>query len=116
MLTRLQRDQAITDPVTGAYARALLGRRLADELDLARRLRTDCSVCLFDLDYFKSVNDAYGHARGDQVLGQIVERVRALLRGSDAVFRYGGDEFVVLLPGADSAKALRLAERLVAAV
>jgi diguanylate cyclase (GGDEF)-like protein len=103
----------ISDALTGAYSRALLAPRMAEELSRAARSNTGCAVFLFDVDYFKSVNDAYGHARGDEVLCQLVQRTADLLRGYDVLFRYGGDEFVLLLPDTAQADAVRVALRLV---
>src|SRR5207248_1980321 len=102
----------IVDPLTGAYSRALLFPRLAEELSRAARSTTGFAVMLFDVDYFKSVNDAYGHSRGDEVLRQLAERVGQLVRGYDVLFRYGGDEFVLLLPDTGEADAVRVALRL----
>ncbi|OLB80220.1 MAG: hypothetical protein AUI14_07515 [Actinobacteria bacterium 13_2_20CM_2_71_6] len=104
--------QGIVDPLTGAYSRALLAPRLAEELARAARSTTGFAVMLFDVDYFKSVNDAYGHGRGDDVLKQLAERVNQLVRGYDVLFRYGGDEFVLLLPDTGEADAVRVALRL----
>ncbi|MEN3309534.1 MAG: hypothetical protein V7603_5736 [Micromonosporaceae bacterium] len=109
-------DAAITDPLTGAYSRALLTPRLGEELSRASRSGTGGAVFLFDVDYFKSVNDAYGHGRGDAVLCELVSRIGNLIRGYDVLFRYGGDEFVVLLPDTDKADAVRVALRLVEGV
>src|SRR5829696_5323988 len=106
-------DQTFTDALTGAYGRSLLDARLAEELERARRSGAPCSVHLFDVDYFKSVNDAYGHARGDQVLRELAERVSGLVRAGDALFRYGGDEFVLLLPGTGKSDAVDVALRVV---
>jgi len=103
----------ISDPLTGAYSRALLGPRMTEELSRAARANTGCAVFLFDVDYFKSVNDAYGHARGDEVLCQLSQRVHDLLRTYDVLFRYGGDEFVLLLPDTAQADAVRVALRVV---
>jgi diguanylate cyclase (GGDEF)-like protein len=105
--------QAITDPLTGAYTRALLAPRLAEELSRASRSTTGFAVLLFDVDYFKSVNDAYGHGRGDEVLQHLCARVNSLIRGYDILFRYGGDEFVLLLPETSETDAVRVALRLV---
>jgi diguanylate cyclase (GGDEF)-like protein len=105
-------SQAITDPLTGAYSRGLLGPRLAEEISRASRSHTGCALFLFDLDYFKSINDAYGHQRGDEILVQLTERINGLVRGYDVLFRYGGDEFVLLLPETDKADATRVALRL----
>src|SRR2546429_9937649 len=87
--------QGIVDPLTGAYSRALLAPRLAEELARAARSTTGFAVTLFDVDYFKSVNDAYGHGRGAQVLQQIAARATQLVRAHDARFRYGDHEFLL---------------------
>jgi diguanylate cyclase (GGDEF)-like protein len=107
---------AITDSLTGAYSRALLEPRLAEELARASRSSVGCGLFLFDVDYFKSVNDAYGHARGDEVLCELVRRVGDLVRAYDVLFRYGGDEFVLLLPETAPADAVRVALRVVEGV
>jgi len=106
-------QSSILDPLTGAYSRALLAPRMAEELSRAARSSRGCAVCLFDVDYFKSVNDAYGHARGDEVLSQLAQRTHDLLRGYDVLFRYGGDEFVLLLPETAPSDAVMVALRLV---
>jgi diguanylate cyclase (GGDEF)-like protein len=105
-------SQSIKDPLTGAYSRGLLGPRLAEELSRASRSDTGCALFMFDLDYFKSINDAYGHQRGDQILIALTERVGTFIRGYDVLFRYGGDEFVLLLPDTQKADAIRVAMRL----
>ncbi|WP_344618231.1 diguanylate cyclase [Dactylosporangium salmoneum] len=92
------------DPVTGAHPRAAL--------DAALRDVSGCSLLLFDVDHFKTVNDAFGHLRGDLLLRQLAERIQGLIRADDALFRYGGDEFVLLLPHTAADEALRLAIRL----
>jgi diguanylate cyclase (GGDEF)-like protein len=99
------------DAVTGAYPRTLLDECLTRELARARDTGGHCSLFLFDLDHFKSVNDAFGHARGDEVLRHVADRVRALVRDSDMLFRYGGDEFVLVLPGTPAATAADIAVR-----
>jgi diguanylate cyclase (GGDEF)-like protein len=106
----------IVDPVSGAYTRDLLDARLGKELARARRAGAECSLCVFDVDHFKTINDAFGHARGDQVLGAVVDRVLGLVREADWLFRYGGDEFVILLPDTGAAGAFELAQRVVAGV
>ncbi|HEX2078196.1 MAG TPA: diguanylate cyclase [Longimicrobium sp.] len=105
-----------TDPLTGLYSRASLADRLAEEVDRARRYGGGFSLLLIDLDHFKSVNDAFGHRRGDRVLVELAERLAGELRTSDLLFRYGGDEFVLLLPGTARPEAATLAERLLRAV
>ncbi|MFZ5989972.1 MAG: diguanylate cyclase [Bacillota bacterium] len=87
----------IYDSLTGAYSRAFLNEQLPVEIERARRYETGLSICIIDLDYFKSINDAYGHRRGDEVLQAFVHRLKSMTRKSDVLFRYGGDEFVLLM-------------------
>lgn len=104
------------DPLTGALSRALLDEALAEQLAAARDAGLPLSVAVLDLDYFKSVNDAYGHRRGDRVLRALVERLQAGIRRQDLLFRFGGDEFVLVLPKTSAAQAAALAARLLAQV
>ncbi len=100
------------DSVTRLPNRALLADRLAQEVARARREEEAFAVLLFDLDGFKEVNDTWGHAAGDQVLGLVGERARKCVRASDTVGRLGGDEFLAILPGAGAEGALAVAEKL----
>ncbi|GAA2604427.1 hypothetical protein GCM10010399_39180 [Dactylosporangium fulvum] len=95
------------DPVTGVFTRAAL-----DEALRRPELVEGASLLLFDVDHFKTVNDAFGHLRGDILLRQLAERIGDLIRTDDRLFRYGGDEFVLLLPHTRPDEALRLAIRL----
>jgi len=70
------------------------------------------SIVLLDIDYFKSINDAFGHIRGDEILTELAQRITLIVRKTDIVFRYGGDEFVILLPNTDSVNATNLGQRL----
>ena len=103
------------DPLTGALSRSALQGRLDGEIERAVRLGAPLVLCIIDLDYFKSINDAFGHRRGDLVLEGFAARAHACLRQADALFRYGGDEFVLLLPDTDQAGAKILLDRLVTA-
>jgi diguanylate cyclase (GGDEF)-like protein len=99
------------DPVTGIPGRGELAGRLAEALRGRR-----CSLFLFDADHFKTVNDVYGHQRGDEVLREIAARAVAAVGAAGTVFRYGGDEFVVLLPDVPAPDALLIALRLSSAI
>lgn len=111
-LARLSR----TDPLTGCLNRRGFAERLDAELRAAERPDADVALALLDLDDFKAVNDAHGHAAGDELLRWVASTVGALTRGEDVVGRLGGDEFAVVLPGGDLASAQVLAERLAAAL
>ncbi len=91
-------EQAERDPVTTLPNRAAFNRRLRDEIARARRYSRELSVVLFDVDCFKSVNDEFGHPAGDRTLWQVAGLLKSSLRQSDAVFRYGGDEFAAVCP------------------
>jgi diguanylate cyclase (GGDEF)-like protein len=103
---------AITDPLTGIYNRRgfeEFGRRLFES---ARRFKRPLSLILLDIDHFKAINDSYGHSIGDQVLQSLAERLNHNIREVDLMSRYGGDEFMVLLPETDIFTAIKVAERL----
>ena len=102
---------AETDVLTGLANRRKIMQLLDDAVAAADVSHTTLSIALFDIDHFKSVNDRFGHASGDDVLRRVAQTAAAALREGDAVGRYGGEEFVVLLPGADAAIACRIAER-----
>jgi diguanylate cyclase (GGDEF)-like protein len=110
------RQAAMTDAKTGllnAVAWQALAQR---ELLRAKRDKTDAGLLIVDLDFFKSVNDSYGHLAGDTVLKSVAECLRTELRDYDAIGRFGGEEFVALLPGASEFESLRVADRVRAAV
>jgi diguanylate cyclase (GGDEF)-like protein len=102
---------SVTDSLTGLYNRRLLFQRLAEEVERARRFAYGFSVVMLDIDHFKAVNDAFGHRVGDKVLVRVAAQLRAVLRDVDTAGRYGGEEFLVILPYADAGEALEVAER-----
>lgn len=103
--------QALVDGLTGLANRRAAADALHGEAARAERLQTPLSVVLADLDGFKDVNDVYGHAVGDEVLRAFAEVLRETVRESDVAGRWGGEEFLLLLPGADLGGAIQLAER-----
>jgi len=111
-------QQAMRDPLTGTLNRAALDAMLGKEIELAQRLEdpNPLSVLMVDVDHFKQINDHYGHNMGDNVLRALVERVNSTIRSSDILFRYGGEEFTIILNNTDPEGALLLAERVREAV
>jgi two-component system cell cycle response regulator len=106
------RIQATHDALTGVWNRLAIIEMLGHELARTRREGTPVAAALADLDHFKRINDTYGHVAGDAALCEAVSRMRAMLRPYDAIGRYGGEEFLVVLPGCTAHDACRLAERL----
>jgi diguanylate cyclase (GGDEF)-like protein len=115
-LHRLVERQALVDGLTGLANRRACSEALQREAARAERLGTPLSVVLADLDEFKDVNDVHGHAIGDEVLRTFADVLRQTVRESDVAGRWGGEEFLLLLPGADESGAAQLAERLRAAL
>jgi diguanylate cyclase (GGDEF)-like protein len=103
--------QATTDGLTGLSNRRTLDARLTEAIARAKRMKTPLAVVLTDVDHFKSVNDTYGHATGDDVLKGVAKALAGTVRASDVVARYGGEEFCLVLEATDAAGAARLAER-----
>ena len=102
---------AVTDELTGLYNRRYFERHLAIMLGKAREQDRDMAVMLIDMDFFKAVNDTHGHDIGDAVLREFAQRLRRNIRGVDLACRYGGEEFVVLMPDTDYRQAQNVAER-----
>ncbi len=102
-----------TDPLTGAKNRGAFEEMLRQEAHRARRYQFPLSLVMLDLDHFKPINDTHGHRVGDGVLQQFVARVGTVFRETDAIYRYGGEEFTVLLPHTPYDGALDAARRLV---
>lgn len=103
---------AITDALTGAYNRRHFNQLLMQEQRLAERYGSTFSLIMFDIDHFKHINDDKGHDAGDAVLKQLVQAVRPMLRDCDYLFRYGGEEFTILLPRTGLDGSYLLAERI----
>jgi len=110
------RHRALVDPLTRIWSRLAIMEMLPKEISRAERDKTPFSVAIADLDHFKSVNDAFGHLAGDAVLREAAQRIRQGLRIYDSVGRFGGEEFLILLPSCDISDAARIAERMRARV
>jgi len=113
---RHSRDEAGLDALTGLFNRKALQDHFPDVRAQAVLLDTDVSVVMCDVDWFKAVNDTYGHQRGDRVLQALAATMRATLRSSDLLYRVGGEELLMVLPAHDLAAATAVAERLRRAV
>jgi len=111
-IKQLLREQALLDGLTGAHNRHAMDGIVAEELERARRHGHDVSFVMLDVDEFKSINDRLGHAEGDRVLETLVTVLRASLRAIDKVIRYGGDEFLLVLPETSQRETELLLERL----
>lgn len=108
-------DLAARDPLTGLYNRRYFGEVITREFAAAERYGEDLTCLMFDLDHFKLINDRFGHRTGDGILITLGSAIAGELRGSDVAARFGGDEFILLLPKTPAAAASRLADRIVAA-
>ena len=105
-------ELSVTDPLTRIYNRRYFLKRLEEEIERVRRGGPSFSLVMFDLDFFKGINDRFGHKAGDRVLIHVVELVRTRIRKIDVFARWGGEEFVILLPNTPLFHAARLAEEL----
>ncbi len=106
------KEMSIKDPLTGVYNRRKLEEDLNHEVSRAKRYNRNFSILMIDVDWFKKYNDTHGHQKGDELLKRIVEILKSCLRASDRIYRYGGEEFVVLLPETPRERAYVAAERL----
>jgi diguanylate cyclase (GGDEF)-like protein len=105
-------ELAELDELTGSFNRRCIMRMLDDEISRAHRIRTPCSIALIDLDWFKRINDTYGHPTGDEVLRTFAITVFANIRNIDRFGRYGGEEFLLVLPDTPNDSAERMLDRL----
>lgn len=117
-VARLQKElralelQVMRDPLTGLYNKRHFDRVLETEMERARRGQQPLSIILLDLDHFKSINDRFGHPAGDHVLHAAAQILKGELRMTDVPCRYGGEEFVIILPTTPLTTAVQVAERL----
>jgi diguanylate cyclase (GGDEF)-like protein len=109
-------ELARVDTLTGLRNRRAFNEALGSEISRARRAGTSLSLVVADLDWFKEINDRHGHPTGDECLARAATAILAEIRAPDSCFRWGGDEFAVLLPGADGAAAEAVGDRIAAAV
>jgi two-component system cell cycle response regulator len=105
-------EMAITDGLTGLYNRRYMESHLATLVEQAAGRGKPLSLLVLDIDYFKSINDTHGHDAGDDVLREFAVRVKKSIRGIDLACRYGGEEFVIVMPETDMAVAALVAERI----
>lgn len=110
--TKQLEEELHRDTLTGALSRRGYEDRLTQEFERYQRYRHQLSVLVFDLDHFKQVNDRFGHAMGDKCLKVVSKYIRQVIRKSDALARYGGDEFVLILPGIDQEEAIQVADKI----
>ncbi len=104
------------DALTGVKNRAFFDESLQREINLAKRHEQSFSLMVIDIDHFKKVNDSYGHSTGDEVLKNVACNIQKSIRETDLLFRYGGEEFVVLLSNSDCASAYEIADRILGTV
>ncbi|KAF2960507.1 diguanylate cyclase [Thermotoga sp. 38H-to] len=109
---RLYRDKSMKDPLTGVLARWYFMERLEEEAYKSSRYKSPLSIIMCDADNFKKINDQFGHVAGDKTLGWLGRKMKSVLRKSDLVGRYGGEEFIIALPGTSLEEAKIVAEKL----
>jgi len=109
---RALQDRVSIDSLTAVFSRSQIMEELERSVSVAGSSGESLSIIMLDLDFFKQINDSHGHHAGDLVLKQVANRFRASIRDADMVGRVGGEEFLAILPGADMATSLRIAERI----
>ncbi|HSW40065.1 MAG TPA: GGDEF domain-containing protein, partial [Acidobacteriota bacterium] len=109
-------NMANHDGLTSLYNRGYLERVLPQYMDAAHKMNQPLSVVFIDIDHFKKINDLHGHQTGDFVLASVAKILKSVLRESDVVVRYGGEEFVCILPNADERAARRVSDRMRTAI
>lgn len=102
---------SLTDSLTGLYNRRYLMENLEREYDRSKRYNSELSVAMIDIDYFKKINDTYGHQAGDYILIEITKIIKRFMRKNDIIFRYGGEEVLAIMPETDKEKAMMPLER-----
>ncbi|UZE25348.1 GGDEF domain-containing protein [Pseudomonas sp. B21-056] len=112
LLYRAATQSALRDPLTGTGNRIAMDQVMEREIDMARRHMQPLSLLMLDIDHFKRINDTYGHGAGDEVLKTVAESVKEQLRNVDMVFRFGGEEFLILLSNTSREAAATIGERL----
>jgi diguanylate cyclase (GGDEF)-like protein len=110
------KEVALTDQLTGLFNHRYLNEAIEAELHRSRRHGYPITVIMLDIDYFKSINDLYGHRFGDLVLKQFAQQLKKIVRKYDTVIRFGGEEFIIISPSVDKAQGLTLAQRLLDAL
>ncbi len=106
------KQQAIRDALTGLHNRRAMNEHLPQAVERCREGKSDLCLLMIDVDYFKQLNDACGHPAGDELLRNIGQIIRSTIRDGDAAFRYGGDEFAIVMEGQTESSGRALADRL----
>lgn len=105
-------EMGVKDPVTGAYNKSHFLQRISEEFSFGFRQNLPLSILMLDIDFFKMINDKYGHLAGDKVLKEIAAVISRIIRSDDVFCRYGGEEFVIIMRNTDCQNAVNLAERI----